>query len=323
MRKVAGLVALGLGAFLLVSALLLKVYAYPALAKVPLDQYSKSVSQGSNMEAFYVSDLETKSGLTLTSTRFVKADQPAQDKQGDNTAVWDSFVRSTDADGTVLSATVQRVAMDRTTGMAVQCCDTYVATSEDAADRTPTKYEGLVFKFPFNAEKKTYKWWDGTLLKTVDAQYVRSEKLFGTDVHVYRMVIPATPYAQQEIPASLANDDPSATGNVTVDRVYENTRTLWVEPNTGIIVKGEEVLNTRFQKDGQDVVTLQKGTIGYDEATVRANAEDAGDKGGSLKLVRSTLPLVFTVVGVLALLGGFLALRGAGTGDRGSRREGE
>jgi hypothetical protein len=321
MRKVAGLVALGLGAFLLVSALLLKVYAYPALAKVPLDQYSKSVSQGSNMEAFYVSDLETKSGLTLTSTRFVKADQAAQEKQGDNTAVWDSFVRSTDDQGTVLSATVQRVAMDRTTGMAVQCCDTYVAASEEAADRTPTKYEGLVFKFPFNAEKKTYKWWDGTLLKTVDAQYVRSEKLFGTDVNVYRMVIPATPYTQQEIPASLANDDPSATGNVTVDRVYENTRTLWVEPNTGIIVKGEEVLNTRFQKDGQDVVTLQKGTIGYDEATVRANAEDAGDKGGSLKLVRSTLPLVFTVVGVLALVGGFLVLRGAGY--QGSRREGE
>jgi len=319
MRKVAGLVLLGLGAFLLVSAGMLKLYAYPALAKVPLDQYSKSVSQGSDMEAFYVKDVQTKSGLTLTSTRFVKADQAAQDKQGGNVAVWDSFVRSTDEEGTVLSATLQRVAMDRTTGEAVQCCDTFVADSEDATDRTPTKYEGLIFKFPFNAEKKTYKWWDGTLLKTVDAKYLRSETLSGTDTYVYRMVIPPTPYTQQEIPASLAEGDPKATGNVTVDRVYENTRTLWVEPNTGIIVKGEEQLNTRFQKDGQDVVTLQQGTIGYDDATVKANAEDAGDKGGKLQLVRSTLPLVFLIVGVLALLGGFLALRGAGY--RGSRRD--
>jgi Porin PorA len=317
MRKVAGLVLLGLGAFLLVSAGMLKLYAYPALAKVPLDQYSKSVSQGSGMEAFYVKDLQTKSGLTLTSTRFVKADQAAQEKEGDNVAVWDSFVRSTDAEGTVLSATVQRVAMDRTTGEAVQCCGTYVADSEDAADRTPTKYEGLIFKFPFDAEKKTYKWWDGTLLKTVDAKYLRSEKLSGTDVYVYRMVIPATPYTQQEIPAKLAGD-PTATGNVTVDRVYENTRTLWVEPNTGIIVKGEEQLNTRFQKDGQDVVTLQKGTIGYDQATVKANAEDAGDKGSKLHLVRSTLPLVFLILGLVALLGGFLTLRGI---DRRGRRE--
>ena len=318
MRKVAGLVLLGLGAFLLVSAVMLKLYAYPTLAKVPLDQYSKSVSQGTGMEAFYVSDLQTKTGLTLTSTRFVKADQAAQDKEGGNVAVWDSFVRSTDESGTVLSATLQRVAMDRTSAEAVNCCDTYTATSEDPADRTPVQYKGLVFKFPFDAQQTSYQWWDNTLLRPVDTKYVRSETLFGTDTYVYRMVIPPTAYEQQEIPATLVNG-PSAKGNVQVDRVYENTRTLWVEPNTGIIVKGQEELNTRFQKDGQDVVTLQKGTIKYDDATVKANAEDAGDKGSKLKLVRSTLPLVFGICGVLALVGGFLALRGSDSRYRGSR----
>ena len=303
MRKVAGLIALGLGAFLLVTALMLKVYAYPSLAKVPLDQYSKSVSQGQNMEAFYASELETKSGLTLTSTRFVKADQAAQTKEGGNVAVWDSFVRSTDQNGVVLSAGLQRVAMDRTTGEAVQCCDTYNAASEDPADRTATEYKGLIFKMPFDAQKKTYQWWDNTLLKPVDAKFVRTENLFGTDVYVYRMVIPATAYTQQEVPASITGDT-TTKGNVTVDRVYENTRTLWVEPNTGIVVKGEELLNTRFQKDGQDVVTLQKGTIGYDDATVKANAEDAGDKGSKLALVHSTLPLTFLILGVILLLVG-------------------
>ncbi len=310
MRKVAGLIALGLGAFLLVAAPLLRLYAYPSLAQVPLDQYSKSVSQGTDMEAFYVSELQTKTGLTLTSTRFVKADQAAQKRQGDDVAVWDSFVRSTDESGTVLSATLQRVALDRHTGEAVKCCNTYTSDSEDPADQEPTEYKGLVFKFPFNAEKKTYQWWDNTLGDTVPAEFIKTETLFGTNTNVYRMVIPATPYTTQEIPAKLAGE--SGDGNVTVDRVYENTRTLWVEPNTGIIVKGEEVLNTRFQKDGEDLVTLQKGTISYDDATVKANAEDAGSKGSSLNLVRNVLPLTFAILGVLLMVGGFLLLRGTG-----------
>lgn len=310
MRKVAGLIALGLGAFLLVAAPMLRFYAYPSLAKVPLDQYSKSVSKGSGMEAFYVSELQTKSGLNLTSTRFVKADQAAQDKQGDNVAVWDSFVRSTDESGTVLSATLQRVALDRTTGEAVKCCDTYVSESEDPADQEPTEYKGLIFKFPFNAEKKTYKWWDNTIRDTVDAEFIKTETLSGTSTNVYRMVIPATPYTQQEVPAKLVGE--AGDGNVTVDRVYENTRTLWVEPHTGIVVKGEEVLNTRFQKDGEDVVTLQKGTIAYDDATVKANAEDAGESGSSLNLVRNILPLTFLILGLLLVVGGFLLVRGTG-----------
>jgi len=319
MRKTLGLIALGLGAFLLVAGGMLRLYAYPSLAKVPLDQYSKSVSQGSGMEAFYVSDLQAKSGLTLTSTRFVKADQAAQKKEGGNVAVWDSFVRSTDEAGTVLSAGLQRVAIDRTTGEAVACCDTFNADSEDPADQEPTAYKGLVFKFPFNAEKKTYKWWDNTLREPVDAKFVRTEKLFGTDTNVYRMVIPATPYTQQEVPATLVGD--TSGGNVTVDRVYENTRTLWVEPHTGIVVKGEEVLNTRFQQNGEDKVVLQKGTIKYEDATVKANAEDAGDKGSKLNLVRNVLPPTFLLLGLLALVAGFLLVRGTGSSEySGSRR---
>jgi hypothetical protein len=71
------------------------------------------------------------------------------------------------------------------------------------------------------------------------------------------------------------------------------------------------VLNTRFQKDGEDIVTLQKGTISYDDATVKANAEDAGGKGSKLALVHSTLPLTFLILGIILILVGFLAVRGS------------
>jgi Porin PorA len=308
MRKVIGLVTLGLGAFVFALAPLLHFYAYPTLAKVPLDQSSKSVSQGEGMSAFYAGELKLKDNLTLTSTRFVKADQDAQKKQGGNVAVWDSFVRSTDSTGLVLDATLQRVALDRTTAMAVNCCGTYSATGEKPEDRTAVQYKGLIFKFPMNTQKQTYPWWDNTLRATVPAKFVLTQTLLGTEAYVFKEVIPATTTETQEVPGSLIGEK----GTVSVDRVYENTRTLWVEPNTGIILKGEEVLNSRFQKDGQDVLTLQKGTIGYSDATVRANVKDAAEKGGQLKLIRSTLPLTTFLLGLLLIgAGSFLFFTGS------------
>ena len=60
-------------------------------------------------------------------------------------------------------------------------------------------------------------------------------------------------------------------------------------------------------------MTLQKGTINYNDATVKANAMDAGEKGSKLKLIRSTLPLTLAVLGLLSLIAGFLLTRGGDT----------
>jgi hypothetical protein len=308
MRKIIGLVMLGLGMFMLVASPLLHYYAYPKLAKVPLDQSSKIVSQGQGMSVFYAGQLKVKDNLTLTSTRFIKADQAAQTKQGGNVAVWDSFVRSTDANGLVLDATLQKVALDRTTAIAVNCCGTYSATSEKPEDRKAVQYKGLVFKFPMNTQKQTYDWWDNTLKATVPAKFLRTETLRGLESYVFQEVIPPTTTGTQEIPGALIGKK----GNVSVDNVYENTRTLWVEPNTGLILKGQEQLNTRFQNGGQDVLTLQKGTIGYDDATVRANIKDGTDKGGQLKAIRVTLPLILLALGLILVgTGAFLAWSGS------------
>ncbi len=60
-----------------------------------------------------------------------------------------------------LSATDDRVAFDRTTGLAV---DWKGARSDvDGEVIEPGKFKGLYFKFPFDSQKKTYPFWDGTL----------------------------------------------------------------------------------------------------------------------------------------------------------------
>ena len=65
-------------------------------------------------------------------------------------AVWDSFNSTVDvADNGVITATQERIALDRVTGQSVSCC------GENPA------HQGLTLKFPFDTGKQTYQFWDG------------------------------------------------------------------------------------------------------------------------------------------------------------------
>src|SRR3546814_18908085 len=50
-------------------------------------------------------------------------------------------------------------------------------------------HEGLINKWPFDAEKKTYPYWDGLVGGTVDAVFDRTETIEGMDTYVYRVEI--------------------------------------------------------------------------------------------------------------------------------------
>ena len=78
MRRIVGLVLLGLAAFLLTMGALVKWYAYPRLAVVPLDQDSVSTSVGENMTYFDTGTLSEQTD-TLTSTLRTIGDVKASD----------------------------------------------------------------------------------------------------------------------------------------------------------------------------------------------------------------------------------------------------
>src|SRR5947209_4465570 len=97
LMKVLGRVLYGLGIFLLVLAPLLRFYAYPHLAVVPIDQVSDTTSVGPNSTVFYLDGLTVKNGVELTYKRRVIGNVAESNKAGGNIAVWDTFSAGTDA----------------------------------------------------------------------------------------------------------------------------------------------------------------------------------------------------------------------------------
>jgi hypothetical protein len=331
MGKKTGMVLVGLGAFLVTVALLSRFYAYEQLAVVPLDQDTVSVSEGPGATIF---DIATQEEITLDleSTRKVAGDVEASEAASEeldrDVAIWETTVvtdepgASVSEDSPPRSATHDRVAFDRHTGEAIDCCDTYLASTADleTGDEvrdTDTPISGQFFKLPFNTQKETYQFWDGSLKDSTDLEYKATEEIQGLTVYKFEQVIEPTDVGDINAPASIFGID--AEGDVQLDRIYANTRTLWIEPVTGVIIRGQEAQDVVAEYQGEQVATLTNVVIGYNEATVTDNVDTYSSLSGQLKIVRVWLPLLGGFVGlVLILLGLVLLARGASS-RRGAR----
>jgi hypothetical protein len=303
---------LGLGVFLIVLAPMLRWYAAPRLALAPLDQYSKTVSTAPGASYFDLSVLKVQTGQDLTATRQVRGDVKAGNG---STAVWDVFVSVENPSRNVISANLDRVAFDRHTSEAVNCC-------KEAIDGKPVKHEGISYKFPFGAEQKTYQYFDTTLRKATPMRYSGTTQVGGLTVYRYVQTIPPTQVAQLQVPGSLVGSTEPA---VTAGQYYSNVRTVWVEPTTGVIVKGQEKqLSTLRDSSGQDKLTLTQATLTFTPKTVAEQAKTAKDGKAQITLISTTLPLVSLLLGlILGGLGLWLLLsapRGA-TGSHAPRAE--
>ena len=322
MRRVLGFVALALGALLIGIGLLAKPFMYERLATVPLDQQTTSVSIGQNMSVLYPHRtaeggvIEKLTGVTVQNTREVNGIPGIAREYGveDEQAFWQSTSASraqVDGEWVDLSYSDSGVSIDRRTGEATNCCGDYRSTGDlDNPDAVvDATHEGLVFKFPFNVQKESYQWWDGDLGKAAAIDFQDEEEIFGTNTYRFQQVIPDTVIAEREVPGSLFAD--GLEGNVEADLHYSNTRTLWVEPNTGVIIKGEEQVDKTLQTTGQRPVDFTVGTIGFDDETIQTNADEWGGKGRLLGLLRGPLLWYLLIPGLLLVaLGAFLAFTG-------------
>ena len=299
MRRTVGLVLLALGVAFLVLAPLLRFYALPNLATAPLDQDSQTVSVAENATFLDIGALEQRTGQTLTATRRVRGDVAAG---GDNTAVYDVFLRVDDAQGNLVTATLDRVAFDRRTSLAVHCCG-------EALNGEPTRHEGIEYKFGFGVEKKTYQYFDTTLAKATDMKYASSEKIEGLNTYKFVQRIEPTQIAELEVPGNLIGRTETT---VPVQRFYSNTRTVWVEPKTGAIVKGqEEQFSTLRDDSGTDKLTVTEANLVFTPATIKEQAKTAKDGARSITLLGTIGPIALVLLGlVLAGLGLAMALSG-------------
>lgn len=336
MRRIFGGIAVALGTALIVLGFLANPYLYDQLSTVPLDQKPSisasgeqdceaeendcytSQSEGTGMEVLRLwaedqadgtkaSHYDKLTDARVRSTRIVIG-IPGQvpDGEQDTTAVWQTGVESQAVGVGPLTYSMEVVTFDRRTGEATgSSLDVRSAGDLDDPEKlVPVVHQGLFFKFPFDVQKQTYKFWDGDLGQPVDIEFVREENLYGTNTYVFAQKIPVGEVATRNVPAGVFD----ATGDdVEAKVMYGNDRTLWVEPNTGVIIKGQEVLDRSLVSQFGTVYTT-KGTIGYTEKTVRANAETWGSKGRLLGFVRDGLKPTALIVGGLFVIGGLALL---------------
>jgi Porin PorA len=278
------------GLFLLFFAVLVRFYAYPRLQKAPLDQYSKPVAVGTGTY-FNRAQLREIQGAQLQNIRVVRGDVRAGTS---DTAVWDSFTSTVDlADKGVISATQERAAFDRVNAMPKQCC----------GENPP--HQGLIFKFPFNTKKQAYPFWDFSAKREFPARFVGEEKLLGLAVYKFEQRFSDIQTDSIQISGEMAGEPDQPT--VTAFVMYGNTKTLWVEPRTGQIVKASQDVDQVLQTAaGRQVLTVVDALLTYDDATVRDFVSDARDNVSQLNLLSVTLPIGGAILGVLLLVGGMV-----------------
>jgi DUF3068 family protein len=301
-----GFVLVFVGLFLLFFGLFERVYAYPRLKKAPLDQYSTPVATGTGTY-FNRSKLTEVTGAQLKNLRVVRGDSGAGSAE---VAVWDSFNSTIDtADQGRITATQERIALDRVTGQSVQCCG-----------ENP-RHQGLTLKFPFDTQKTTYDFWDGPALRALPARFTREEQVNGVKVYRFEQRIDRLDVGDQELPGSLAGDPDAA--SVPTNIIYSNLKTLWVEPATGIIVKAQQDVSQVLQtQGGEQVLTLLDAMLTYDDATVDKNADEAASGANRLRLLGVVLPVAALLLGLVCVAAGLVLLRSP-EGRRVARPEGE
>jgi hypothetical protein len=327
-RRVLGFILLGLGVFAVTLGLLLRFYAFPQLAKLPLDNKTLSVAEGDGITALVV---ETKNGapspevrhnLSLRSTTYVTGDltKPEVKTDGD-IAVYVEAIKTVDeASDITINATVRSLCLDRHSGLAVAPCEgQYIEVQQgkrETTNRNNVQQPGLSFKFPFETDQRDYSFYDLQVRKDVTARFDGEDTIQGLDTYRYVMEVSNTKVGEREVPGSLVGrpDEPS----VDASLYYKGKRTLWVEPVTGIIVLGQQEMTQELvppgEKPGEGTVVFD-GTLKLNDATVADNVDKAEDAMGQIRML-TTWPVIMWIGGGLLIVAGavllFLRARGKG-----------
>ncbi len=337
MLRMAACAIMGLGAALLIAALLLWTYTTSRITKIPLDLDATLISEGNGTALDPASmnsqKLVVNHNIPLVSQQQIDVESPANADVV--TLQVGTSVRRTDKqkDTGLLLALVDTVTLNRKTAMAVSD-DTHpggaVQKPRGFHDENPPTnialpHDGLSYRFPFHTEKRTYPYFDPIAQKAFDANYSGQEDVNGLTVYRFTQDVgyDADGKLAEPIkyPSLYANDEDSkvtATAamwgvggdpaeNITMTRYYAAQRTFWVDPESGTIVKEDEHANHYFARDPlKPELTVADYKVTSNEETVEAQVSAARSERDRLALWSRVLPISFTASGVIALIGGLL-----------------
>jgi hypothetical protein len=336
--RIAACGIVGLGAALLIAALLLSTYTIGKIAKIPLNIDTSLVSDGTGTAL----DPASLSGerfvidknVPLTLQQAISVESPAN-ADVVTLQVGDTLRRTDKQQDTgLLLALVDTVTINRKTAMAVSSDSNpggSVQKPRTIEDDSPPinialPHAGLAYRFPLNVEKGgTYSYFDPIAQKAYDAHYDGQEDVNGLTTYRFTQNVGYDADGKLVEPVKYAslfdkNEDgvvaarASAWGvpgepdeMITMTRYYAAQRTFWVDPVSGTIVKGKEHGYHYYARDAlKPEVTLVDYTVTSNESTVESQIAGARDERDRVALWGRILPITFTAIGIIALVGGAL-----------------
>jgi Porin PorA len=293
----------GLGAFLMVFGLLLRLYVAPRLIAAPAGFNIMISLVAAHASYFDESALTTRSDATLTYSETIRGDAGASTG---TIAVWDQFTVLEDLTRNVqLIATFQRSAFNRRTGELTNCCGASVN------DDTQVRQDGLGVAFwPLGTRKTTYQVYDTDTERAWPAAYSGTDVVQGLLTYRFTQRIPVTVVQQMPgVPTSLLGL-PGPSRNVVADRTFQASNTFWVDPRTGVPVKAEErILSVLRGPGGQGRLMVADADLTMTPGSQRALAAVARQNAASIATLRQTGPLGGLLLGFLLVLAGTVPFR--------------
>ncbi|MPY63547.1 DUF3068 domain-containing protein [Streptomyces spongiae] len=301
------LVTLGVGTFLLVLAPLLAWYVEPRAAVNPIDIDTTAVYTGTG-SVFDVEEVRTVPDQRITITQRVRGNVADSERSG-KAAVWD-VTTSVDTDKSLPAAdphdaldfTPHRWVNDRRTNRPVHCCG-----------EKPYIQGEAYLKFPFDVQRRDYRWWDNTLGKTVTLRFQGVKKIRGYEGYRFTGTVPATRNGTRLVPGAIV-DQPERPQVVAEEWYANHGIELVVDQATGRVLFARTGPRQTLRAPGgkkDAAVLLDSRKIQFTADTQKFAVDQAKKDSGQLRLVGRTLPVGAGVLGfVLAAVGAVLVARG-------------
>jgi hypothetical protein len=335
--RIAACGIMGLGAALLIAALLLSTYTDGKIAKIPLDIDASLVSDGTGT-SFDPASLNAQKFVVDRNVPLALQEQVTVESPSNADVVTlqvGSTLRRTDKqqDNGLLLALVDTVTLNRKTAAAVSSeSNPGGAVQKPRAiddDQPPTNialpHDGLAYRFPFDTEKQTYPVFDPIAQKAFDANYDGEEDVNGMTTYRFSQNVGYDADGKLVEPvkySSLFDDDADSEvtaravmwgvpGNpeepITMTRYYAAQRTFWVDPVSGTVVKKEEHGYHYYAREPlKPEVTFVDYKVTFNEETIESQVASASDERDRVALWGRILPITFTAMGLLSLVGGAL-----------------
>lgn len=364
-------ILVGLGVFLVVAAIMLPTYTKSKALKTPLDLHVETTAAGKasilDAQSLQAGHPDVAHDVNIESVRNVTVQDPSNEdiitiQAGNRLLRTDKKAPEGDeptaSDPRLINATVDKVTLDRKTSEPINDPDHPNGVWTDAGGQMqPVPRKGLQYKFPFDAQKKSYPYFDLTSRTTHPIDFVGDGEIDGMTVYHYSQTLDPidlsqTVGGQQDsltIPASAlgltgaqvaqitggqegdeqgsdqegdeqgsdeqqGDEQGSDAGEAEVDvhRFYTNERDLWVDPVTGVIVKGREQINQYFAPGADSdaritaLAVSPKTGLTFDDDTIQYQIDQARDGQDEIRLVTFILPLAAGIVGAALLLAGLI-----------------